>query len=531
MILYWYNNLLAGMFPQNWPPPVSLHEKMNIFTYQDEWNCTNYPIPAFSEFLTMKHQQGTFQRRLRLFDATAIVAGSMIGSGIYIVSADIARNVGAPGWLLLVWLVTAVLTVIAALSYGELASMMPHAGGQYLFLKEAYNPLVGFLYGWAAFLVIQGGTIAAVAMGFAKFTGVIFPAISQSNYWFEWRFLKFSTVHLVAIGSILILTYVNTRGIYLGKLIQNFFTSAKVLILLLFIIVGLAIARNADAIAQNREIFWRVSSGPAGLNGFAMVIAFTTAMVGSLFSSDAWNNITFASDEVVNPRRNIPLSLVFGTVIVGCIYILVNIVYLLALPVSGDGLGTAATERGISFALEDRVATAAMEGILGENAALVMAVLVMLSTFGCNNGIILASARVYYAMAADGLFFRKVGVLSRRGVPARALVIQGIYTSLLCLSGTYSNLLDFVVFTVLLFYILTIFSIFRLRKKYPDRERHYRAPGYPVLPALYMAAVVFIMVVILMYKPMYTWPGLIIVLLGIPVYFLWKRGVDIKKIS
>jgi len=479
----------------------------------------------------MNHQQGKFQKRLRLFDATAIVAGSMIGSGIYIVSADIARNVGAPGWLLLVWLVTAVLTVIAALNYGELSSMMPHAGGQYIFLKEAYNPLVGFLYGWAAFLVIQGGTIAAVAMGFAKFTGVLFPQISQSNYWFEWYFLKFSTVHLVAIGSILILTFINTRGIYFGKLIQNFFTSTKVIILLLFIVTGLAIARNADAISVNRQLFWQGSSLSGSLHAFGLIIAFTTAMVGALFSSDAWNNITFASDEVVNPKRNIPLSLVFGTVIVGCIYLLVNIVYLQALPVSGDALGTTAAARGIRFATEDRVATAAMEGILGENAALVMAILVMISTFGCNNGIILSSARVYYAMATDGLFFRKVGVLNKRGVPSRALVIQGVYTSLLCLSGTYSNLLDFVVFTVLLFYVLTILSVFMLRKKYPGRERQYRAPGYPVLPALYIAAVIFIMVVILIYKPVYTWPGLIIVMLGLPVYFLWNHFGKREKIS
>lgn len=476
----------------------------------------------------MKHpKQGTFQQRLRLFDATAIVAGSMIGSGIFIVSADIARNVGAPGWLLLVWLITGLLTISAALSYGELASLMPHAGGQYVYLKEAYNPLVGFLYGWSAFLVIQGGTIAAVAMGFAKFTGVVFPMISEGNILFEWQILKISTVHLVAIGSILVLTFLNTRGILLGKIIQNLFTSTKVGILLLFILIGLFIARNNESVEINRQFFWSSAPGDGsqagGLAGFALVIAFTTAMVGSLFSSDAWNNITFASDEVVNPRRNIPLSLVYGTIIVSLLYFLVNIAYLQALPLQGDAAGITAVERGIQFVTEDRVATGAMEGILGEKAALVMALLVMISTFGCNNGIILAGARVYYAMAMDGLFFRNAGRLNTKGVPAAALIIQCIWTSLLCLSGTYSNLLDYVVFTVLLFYILTILSVFMLRRKFPDTERPYKAPGYPVLPAIYLLAIGFIMIMLLIYKPIYTWPGLIIVICGIPVYLIWKR--------
>ncbi|HJZ39250.1 MAG TPA: amino acid permease [Bacteroidales bacterium] len=477
----------------------------------------------------MKHsKQGRFQQRIRLFDATAIVAGSMIGSGIFIVSADIARNVGAPGWLLLVWLITGLLTITAALSYGELASLMPHAGGQYVFLKEAYNPLVGFLYGWSAFLVIQGGTIAAVAMGFAKFTGVVFPMISERNIWFEWHFLKISTVHLIAIGSILVLTILNTRGILLGKIIQNLFTSTKVGILLIFILIGLFIARNNESVELNRQFFWSSASTDGsqagGLAGFALVIAFTTAMVGSLFSSDAWNNITFASDEVLNPRRNLPLSLVYGTIIVSLLYFLVNIAYLQALPLRGDAAGITAVDRGIQFVTEDRVATGAMEGILGEKAALVMALLVMISTFGCNNGIILASARVYYAMAVDGLFFRRAGRLNNKGVPASALIIQCIWTSLLCLSGTYSNLLDYVVFTVLLFYILTILSVFILRKKYPGHERPYKVPGYPVLPAVYLVAICFIMIMLLIYKPIYTWPGLIIVICGIPVYLYWKRN-------
>jgi APA family basic amino acid/polyamine antiporter len=477
-------------------------------------------------------QPGTFQKRLQLFDATAIVTGSMIGSGIFIVSADIARNVGAPGWLLVVWFITGVLTIIAALTYGELASLMPHAGGQYVFLKEAYNPMIGFLYGWSAFLVIQGGTIAAVAMGFAKFTGVLIPWVSEKNIWFEWHFLKFSTVHLVAISSIVFLTFFNTRGILLGKIIQNVFTSTKVGIMLVFIILGIFFAGDAESWRINREIFWSGSALNEGkladLAGFGLVIAITVAMVGSLFSSDAWYDITFASDEVVNPRRTLPWSLVYGTIIVTVIYMLVNISYLTSIPLRGSAVGSTAAERGIQFATEDRVATAAMEGLLGEKAALIMAILVMISTFGCNNGIILASARIYYAMAVDGLFFRKTGVLNSHGVPGRALIIQGVWTSLLCLSGTYSNLLDYVVFTVLLFFMLTLSSVFIFRKKYSHRERIFRVPLYPALPVLYMAVVAIIMVILLIYKPLYTWPGLIIVLLGVPVYYIWKSKFKVN---
>jgi basic amino acid/polyamine antiporter, APA family len=482
---------------------------------------------AFNAIPCKMPSEGSFQKRLTLFDATAVVAGSMIGSGIYIVSADISRNVGAPGWLLVIWLITGVMTVTASLVYGELSSLMPHAGGQYVFLREAFNPLVGFLYGWSAFLVIQGGTIAAVAMGFAKFMGVIFPWVSEKNTWFSWHFLKFTTVHIVAILSIVVLTVINSRGILFGKIIQNFFTSTKVIILLLFIVTGLFLARNTDAVNLNHQYFWKAGHMDAGqwtsLSGFALIIAMTTAMVGSLFSSDAWNNITFASDEVIKPGKNVPLSLIFGTLLVSILYFLINLAYIQALPLRGDAAGITATARGIQYATEDRVATAAMEGILGQHAAIVMALLVIISTFGCNNGIILASARVYYAMAKDGLFFRKLGHLNPKGVPGRALAAQCVWTSLLCLSGTYSNLLDYVVFTVLLFYILTIVSVFVLRRKRPAEERRYKAPGYPVTPVLYIATVAFIMVVLLVYKPLYTWPGMIIVLLGLPAYFIWRR--------
>ncbi len=468
-----------------------------------------------------------FQKRLGLFDCTAVVVGSMIGSGIFIVSADMARSLGSPGLLLLAWAVTGLLTVTAALCYGELAGMMPKTGGQYVYIKEAYHPLVGFLFGWASFLIIQCGTIAAVGMGFAKFTGVLFPGVTESAVWAQWKFLRVTPVHAVAVAMILLLTWINTRGIVAGKRVQNAFTSSKTLIMALFILAGLLAARNPEAIRLNAEGFWSAvrftEHGPVALSGLALGAAFCTAMVGSLFSSDAWNNITFASDEVVRPSRNIPLSLFLGTLTVAVLYILMNVVYLQALPLRGDPAAAGVFERGIQFAADERVATAAIAGLLGNSAALVMAVFIIISTFGCNNGIILSGARVYYAMARDGLFFRSVGVLNGRGVPARGLAVQAVWTSLLCLSGTYGNLLDYVVFTVLLFYILTIAAIFILRRKMPDAPRPVKAFGYPVVPALYMAGVAIIMAALLVYKPLYTWPGLILVLLGIPVYFIWKR--------
>jgi APA family basic amino acid/polyamine antiporter len=476
---------------------------------------------------TQPPASGSFQRRLSLFDSTAIVAGSMIGSGIFIVSSDIARTVGAPGWLLVTWLATAVLTVFAAMTYGELASLFPHTGGQYVYIRKAYNPLVGFLYGWASLLVIQSGTIAAVAMAFSKFTGVLFPGIAENNIWFEWGFLKFSTVHLVAISLILFLTWINTHGISTGKIIQNIFTSTKVFVLLGMIVAGIFITSNLEAVRINKEVFWDAAKagagGPVSLTGFALVAGIITAMVGSLFSSDAWNNITFASDEVIKPQRNIPLSLIFGTLIVSALYLLVNVAYLQSLPLRGAADGLTVAEKGMQYAVDDRIGTAAMHGLLGENAALVMAILIMISTFGCNNGLILSGARIYYAMAVDGLFFKKAGMLNSHGVPGGALVFQGIYASLLCLSGTYSNLLDYVIFTVLLFYILSIVAVFIFRKKIPQSPRTFKAVGYPVIPVVYVASVVFIMIILAVYKPLYTWPGLIIVALGIPVYFIWKK--------
>ncbi|MBN2202066.1 amino acid permease [bacterium] len=468
-----------------------------------------------------------FQKRLGLFDCTAVVMGSMIGSGIFIVSADMARALGSPGWLLLAWAVTGLLTVTAALCYGELAGMMPRTGGQYVYLREAYHPLAAFLYGWTSFLVIQCGTIAAVGMGFAKFTGVLFPVVTESTVWLQWKFIRLTPVHAVAVSMIVLLTWINTLGIVAGKRVQNAFTSSKTLIMAAFILAGLLAARNPEALRLNAEGFWKAASltdrGPVPLSGLALLATFGTAMVGSLFSSDAWNNITFCSDEVVRPGRNIPLSLFLGTAAVAVLYLLMNVVYLQALPLRGDPAAAAAFDRGIQFAADDRVATAAIGGLLGDSAAVVMALFILISIFGCNNGIILSGSRIYYAMARDGLFFRPVGVLNRRGVPGRGLAVQGIWTCLLCLSGTYGDLLDYVVFAVLLFYILTIGAVFMLRRKRPDAPRPVKAFGYPVVPALYMAATALILADLLVFKPMYTWPGLVLVLLGIPVYFVWNR--------
>ena len=468
-----------------------------------------------------------FKKSLNLFDSTAIVIGSMIGSGIFIVSSDISRLLGSPGWLMLIWIITGIMTIIAAVSYGELSSLFPKAGGQYVYLRESYNPLFGFLYGWTLFLVIQTGTIAAVAMAFAKFSGVIIPWVSEKNMWLNLGFVKFNTVHIIAILSIVFLTITNSRGIRIGKYVQNSFTYIKVLAVLLLIIIGLLFAKETGAISLNKSIMWDAAvmkgSSWIPLTGMALVAALGSAMVGSLFTSDAWNNITFAGAEVINPKRNITLSLFLGTLIVTILYLLVNIVYLQVLPLRGDVHGTTIFERGIQYAVNDRLGTAAMSGVFGEYAALIMAAFIIFSTFGCNNGLILAGARVYYAMSADGLFFKKVGMLNSKGVPAYGLTVQCIWASLLCLSGSYGQLLDYVVFAVLIFYVLTILGIFILRVKKPELERPYKAFGYPILPAIYILLACIVMIILLIYKPNYTWPGLLIVLLGIPVYFFWKK--------
>jgi basic amino acid/polyamine antiporter, APA family len=473
-----------------------------------------------------------FRRELGLFDSVMIVMGAMIGSGIFIVSADIARTVGSPGLLLTVWLITGVVTVIGGLSYGELASMMPHAGGLYVYLREAYNPLIGFLYGWTLFLVIRTGTIAAVAVAFAKFSAVLVPWFSEQNILLSLFGLKISAAQVLAIASIVLLTYLNLTGLQTGKMIQAIFTVAKTAALFGLIILGILIGANRTAISANFSDFWRsswthLSAGKIvavePLAGLAIMAAVGAAMVGSLFASDAWYSVTFTADEIKNPKRTIPMSLLFGTGIVTLLYFLANVSYILVLPVAGSPEAAGVLGRGIQFAVNDRVGTAAASMIFGAPAAAIMAILIMISTFGCNNGQILTGARVYYAMARDRLFFRRTGTLNKKSVPGTALIVQGVWSSLLCLSGTYGQLLDYVIFSVLIFFVLTVLGIFILRRKRPTADRPYKAWGYPVVPALYLVAATAIAIDLLIFKKEYTIPGLIIVLLGIPVYFVWTK--------
>jgi APA family basic amino acid/polyamine antiporter len=476
----------------------------------------------------MQEEDYLLQKRVNLFDGISIVSGAMIGSGIFIVSADIARNVGSPGWLMMVWIITGIITLIGAVSYGELASMMPHVGGQYVYLKEAYHPLIGFLFGWTTFLVIECGTIAAVAVAFAKFSGVLFPWVSEKNILFQAGPLKIKSTMIVAIGMISFLTWLNTRGIVTGKTVQNFFSSTKVIALFGFIAIGFLATKNLNSWEINKEVFWKASQvGPGNhvipLVGFSLITAIGTALVGSLFSSDAWYSVTYLSGEVVNPKRNVPLSLFFGALIVSVMYILTNYIYIKILPLSGSPGGADVISRGIQYATDDRVATSAMSVVFGNYAAIIMAIFIMISTFGCNNGLIMTAPRVYYAMAKDGLFFRKAGELNKNGVPGFAIVVQGVWSVLLCLSGTYGNLLDYVIFAVLIFFTLTILAIFILRVKRPDIPRPYKAIGYPVVPSIYILVTVTIMVILLIYKPDYTFPGLGIVILGIPVFYLWRK--------
>jgi APA family basic amino acid/polyamine antiporter len=489
-------------------------------------------VPAATSVPPVEAGVHGFKREMSLFDAMMIVMGAMIGSGIFIVSADIARTVGSPGLLLLVWLITGVVTVIGALSYGELAGMMPHAGGLYVYLREAYSPLIGFLYGWTTFLVIQTGTIAAVGVAFAKFTGLIIPWFSEKHILWTVLGLKISAAQVLAIASIVVLTSLNMRGLRTGKTIQGFFTVTKTVALSGLILLGFIVGANAAAIKANLAVFWKASwTHMAGgqvasvepLSGIMVLAAIGAAMVGSLFASDAWYTVTYIAGEVKNPKKNIPLSLVLGAGIVILLYFLANVAYVVTLPVHGSPEAADVIGRGIQFAQFDRVGTAAAEMIFGPAAAVIMAVLIMISTFGCNNGLILSGARVYYAMAKDGLFFKSTGKLNRKSVPGTALVVQCVWASLLCLSGTYSELLDYVIFAVLIFFVLIVSGIFILRKKRPDWERPYKAWGYPVVPAIYVLVAAAIAVDLLIFKAKYTVPGLLIVLLGIPVYLVRKR--------
>jgi len=489
-------------------------------------------------------EQPHFVRGMGLFSATAIVMGSMVGSGIFLVSAEMSRTLGSPALLIAAWLVTAVMTLIGALSYGELAAMMPKAGGQYVYLREALGPVWGFLYGWTLFLVIQTGTAAAVGVSFGKFLGVYFPAIS-AKHWL-WHpgvgAVGLNTANLVAICILTVLTVLNTFGVKLGSLVQNVFTVAKVAALAGVVAVGF-IAKNATAIAANFGAGWHnFWAGPpqSASSVFSMGVFFPGAglievvvqctillavvQVGSLFSADSWNNVTFTAGEIRNPKRNLPISLAVGTGVVLALYVFCNFVYLAVLPLAGTAGAGTILGRGIQFAAEDRVATAVMEQAFGAIGAKLMAGVILVSTFGCINGLLLAGARVYYAMSQDGLFFKSVGKLNKNGVPVNSLWLQWAWACLLCVSGSYGNLLDYVIFAVLIFYILTIVGLFVLRRTKPDAVRPYRAFGYPVLPALYIVMAAWISVVLLRYKPQYTWPGLGIVLLGLPGYFWWKRS-------
>ncbi|GAC1480313.1 MAG: amino acid permease [Gemmatimonadaceae bacterium] len=477
---------------------------------------------------------------MTLTDATMLVAGSMVGSGIFIVSSDIARQVGSPMWLLLAWVMTGVITLLGALAYGELAAMYPRAGGQYVYLREAMGPLMGFLYGWTLFVVIQTGTIAAVAVAFGRFLGVLWPAITPDRFgWFPQMDvttaggviqLGLSPQRLVALLSVWVLTAINLRGVREAKVVQTTLTLVKTGALGLLVILGLTVGRNAAAVAAN----FGSATFSAGPNlSAAFVVAFGAAMVGSLFSSDAWNNVTFAAGEIKDPKRNLPLALLFGTLLVTTLYVMANVSFLSVLPLHGSRDGATVFARGIQFATQDRVGTAVAEVVLGTAGASVMAGAILISTFGCNNGLILAGARVYWAMARDGLFFARAGQLSVRQVPATALIVQAVWTTLLCLTGTYGQLLDYVIFAALLFYVLTTVGLFVLRTTQPAAIRPYRALGYPVLPLLYivLGSTVAVLLLIADKTRAQAVSGLVLVITGIPVYFLWRRGASQRASS
>jgi basic amino acid/polyamine antiporter, APA family len=490
------------------------------------------------EFNTRPWEPRHLMRVLGLKDATMLVVGSMVGSGIFIVSADIARQVKSPGLLLVVWLVTGFMTVIAASYYGELAAAMPHSGGQYVYLRQLFGPLWGFLYGWSMLLVIQTATIAAVAIAFAKFAGVVLPWVSSTTW--IWKIgslgpftlwfgelgpysVGLNTQNLIAILSIGVLTWINLQGIRLGAVVQNLFTYTKMLALVAVVLLG-ALFANPAAVRANLQFFWGTPGSGSGseTQWMTLLTQIGVAMVGSLFAADAWNNVTFVGDEVKNPERTLPRALALGAGLVMLLYFLVNLAYLSVLPLAGSPDATTVMGRGIQYAAEDRVSIAAAEAVFGSAGAILMAVVVMISTFGCNNGLILAGARIYYAMAHDRVFFRSVGAVNRHRVPGIALLIQGVWASLLCLSGTYGQLLDFLIFTVMLFYMMTMLGVFRLRRMVGARMS-YHAFGYPFLPIIYLGLAAFVEIQLLRYKPQYTWPGLLIVLVGIPIYFFWKK--------
>lgn len=475
----------------------------------------------------METQPHEFKKELNLVNATSIVAGSMIGSGIFIVTAAMSRDLGASGWLLFTWLLTGLLTMAAALSYGELAGMMPNAGGQYVYIQKAYGKLTSFLYGWTVFTVIQTGVIAAVAVAFANYTSVFIPALETKIV--EGSSFSITLKQVMAIASIVLLTFINTQGVKSGKTLQLTFTIAKMLALFALIILGLWVGFHTDIFTKNFATPWEAaktvlnSDGTVTvtqLTGMALAAVIGTTIINSLFSSDAWNNVTFIAAEIKDPKRNIPRSLFLGTTIVTVIYILANLAYLALLPLGGSPDGTTVLEKGIMFASEDRVGAAAANVIMGNIGVFIMAGLIMISTFGCNSGLILAGGRLFYAMSKDGLFFKKAGELNNHDVPAKALWFQCIWASVLCLSGKYGDLLTYSTFASLLFYMLTIYGIFILRKTQPNADRPYRAFGYPIVPVLYIIITGLICITLLIYDTKNTGLGLVLVLLGIPVYYL-----------
>lgn len=474
-------------------------------------------------------EKNELKRTLGLIDATSLVAGSMIGSGIFLVTSAMARDVGSAAWILVLWLITGLLTMSAALSYGELAGMMPNAGGQFVYIQRAYGKLISFLYGWTVFTVIQTGVIAAVAVAFANYTALFFPVLENNLLTIDT--FVFTNKQLLAIGSILLLTYINTRGVQNGKFIQLVFTSAKLLALFALIILGLYVGLQSEVLAHNFTNVWEAKKTinhegtleVSLLSGVALLGVMGATIINPLFSSDAWNNVTFIAGEIKDPKRNIPRSLFLGTLIVTIIYLLANVAYLSLLPLNGSPDGTTVMERGIMFAAEDRVGAAAASVIMGNVGVLVMAGLIMVSTFGCNSGLILSGGRLFYAMAQDGLFFKKAAELNDKDVPARALWVQGIWASVLCLTGKYGDLLTYATFASLLFYILTIGGLFILRKREPNAERPYKAFGYPFVPMIYMVITALICFALLIYDTRNTGLGLGIVALGVPVYYLFLR--------
>jgi APA family basic amino acid/polyamine antiporter len=477
----------------------------------------------------MAEHASSFKPSLSLVDATMVVAGSMIGSGIFIVTSDIAKDVGSAGWIIAVWLITGFMTIVAALSYGELSGMYPKAGGQYVYLREAFNPLAGFLYGWSFFAVIQTATIAAVAVAFSRFTAYLIPEVGEDVILLTIGTFKISAAQILAIFLIIFLTYTNSRGIKGGKIIQTIFTSVKLFSLFGLIILGFLIVKHSFwsenlATGMKAVHFNKNPTGTAAddgtwlpISGIALIGAIASAMSGSIFSSDSWNNVTFIAGEIKNPKRNIGLSLFLGTLIVTIIYVAANLMYLNVLPL-----------HDIAFAPSRRLAVISAESIFGPNGAYVIAVMIMISTFGCNNGLILAGARVYYTMAKDGLFFRKTGTLNKNAVPEFALWIQCAMAGILCLSGSYGDLLDMIAFVAVLFYAVTILGIFILRKRRPDAERPYKAFGYPVLPIIYIILALTFCIFLIQMKPVYAGIGFGIVLAGVPLYYL---AVRTKKVA